>query len=90
MGELGDGTKVSCLTPPTADVLSDGAFINAEDSAACVVTASGGVRCWGKGPLGAGFANDENPTPSASDVVEGAATVAIAMNHACAVTTAAA
>jgi alpha-tubulin suppressor-like RCC1 family protein len=49
--QLGDGTTAARDTP-SVDVLTSVAAITAGESHTCALTASGGVRCWGRGDLG--------------------------------------
>ncbi len=50
--QLGDGTTTDRWTPPSADVLTSVAAIAAGGSHTCVLTNSGGVRCWGQNNVG--------------------------------------
>ncbi len=49
--QLGDGTVTGRSTPST-DVLTGVAAITAGDSYTCALTASGGLRCWGRNDVG--------------------------------------
>ncbi len=89
-GQLGDGTLMDRLT--AGPVLSLGGGLKSVAAGAnhtCVLTGAGGIKCWGRGIVGAlgdGVALDR-PTPAfVRGLSSGAIAVAAGADHTCAVT----
>jgi len=94
MGQLGDGTTNSSLTPVQVAGLTSGvsaiaASANWQDT--CALTTAGGVKCWGSngdGQLGNGT-NTNSPTPvQVSGLTSGVSAISVGLEDACALTTA--
>lgn len=90
-GQLGDGTTTNRSTPVNVSGLSSGvSTISAGDINTCVLTTTGGVKCWGNnydGQLGDGT-NTNRSTPV--DVVglgSGVSSLSAEGGHVCALTT---
>jgi alpha-tubulin suppressor-like RCC1 family protein len=90
-GQLGNETKTNLLSPPTTDAFStvtgttvvySASSIAGGDSHTCIVTTTGGVRCWGYnyyGQLGGG---------SVKDALQDVQAVSAGMEFTCALTNA--
>lgn len=90
-GQLGDGTTVNRPTPPVTDVIAGVKSMSVASGHPCVVTTSGGVRCWGQnngGELGNGTFGGDVLVPPATDVLTGVRQVAAAPQYTCALTVA--
>ena len=94
-GQLGDDTIIQRLTPvdvlagpglpPLSGVisLSVGSYTN------CVVTSSGGAKCWGYnvgGTVGDGSTTDRHTPVDVSGLASGVSAIATSGNHTCALT----
>ena len=82
--QLGDGSNANRSTPAPERSI-DGTTIVAGSDHTCVVNQTGGVRCWGdnsSGQLGDGT-RDCSWWPQLSDVVTGAAAIALGGLHSC-------
>ncbi|MFZ1755147.1 MAG: hypothetical protein WAU10_15460, partial [Caldilineaceae bacterium] len=90
-GQLGDGTTVD--TPTPVDVVGVGngmATIAAGVGHTCVLTTTGGVKCWGYneyGQLGDGTLVDKITPVDVAGLTSGADAVAAGFRHTCALTT---
>jgi len=92
LGQLGDGSSTNRSTPVAVANLVRGEVVDLTVGAAhsCILTRSGGVKCWGDnllGQLGDGSSQQVHPLPSSvvsleTDVVS----VAAGSYHTCAVT----
>jgi alpha-tubulin suppressor-like RCC1 family protein len=92
-GQLGDGTTTDRVTPVDVSGLTSGIVaMAAGDRHTCVLTAGGGVRCWGDngvGQLGDGSAAMFRSTPGdVALLTSGVSALAAAGAHTCAVLTA--
>ncbi|HMI83236.1 MAG TPA: hypothetical protein VK550_04030 [Polyangiaceae bacterium] len=88
-GQLGDGSQVERLSPPTSDVISDVKAIAAGGLFTCALLNSGGARCWGWGPsgaLGTGTIDDVFSPPSSdiANLAGGVRGLAAGGGHTCA------
>lgn len=88
-GQLGDGTVVSRVRPPSADVVAnvtDFAAIDAGAHHVCALRKNGGVRCWGanlSGQLGNGN-NTRSLDAKGPDVLADATAITGAGDYSCA------
>ncbi len=89
-GQLGDGTTIQRGVPTDVDELTSGVTILAAKSYhTCVLTASGGVKCWGKneyGQLGDGTADDRHTPVDVVGLTSGMVALATGSDHTCALT----
>ena len=97
-GQLGDGTTTDRISPVDAAGLGGGAVaISAGTIHTCALTASGGVKCWGRmllGPLsvqeralGTGVARDIKTAEYVEGLTSGVIAVSSGTLHTCALTT---
>jgi alpha-tubulin suppressor-like RCC1 family protein len=89
-GQLGDGTTTSRLVPPNADVLTDVQSVSPENDggglgSTCVLTASGGVRCWGDSP--GDVTVPDRAIPPSTNILTGVQAIGSGNAHFCAMTT---
>ncbi len=88
-GELGDGTKTDRSTPEDVPGLTSGVTaVAAAGQSTCVVTTSGGVKCWGSnyyGELGDGTTT-QRLSPVAVVGLTDVVAIAAAYYHTCALT----
>ena len=86
-GQLGDGTTADLHSPLSSDVLIGVSQISNGCSYTCaLMSATGGVRCWGLnsyGDLGDGTTTDLHSPPT-SDVLSGVSHIATGYSHTCA------
>ncbi len=91
-GEVGDGTLTTRTAPVDVSGLTSGVVtLSAGGAHTCVVTASGGVKCWGRndfGQLGDGTSAVRTMPVDVSGLISGAASVSAGDAHTCALTTA--
>lgn len=88
-GQLGDGTTVLRAAPALVSGLPEGATAIATGrNFSCVVTTSGGVKCWGEneGNLGDGGYIDSPVPVDVADLRGGVRAIAAGRSHACALT----
>lgn len=87
-GELGDGTNVDRRTPVDVVGLTNGIrSISTFTLTTCAINTSGGVKCWGSGPLG--DTPDHNDSWTPVDVVgltSGIKGISAGYDHVCAIT----
>jgi alpha-tubulin suppressor-like RCC1 family protein len=93
VGQLGDGTTKDRLTPVDVKGLAGGVTaITAGDSHTCVLTSSGGVKCWGLNlgvQLGDGTKENRSTPVDAHIPPEGAVAITAGRDHNCALLAAA-
>lgn len=91
-GQLGDDSGTASLTPVAVSGLTNGvASLAAYAQGACVVTNTGGAKCWGlngTGQLGNGTTDNAFAPVDVFGLSSGVAQIAVGSTHACAVTTA--
>jgi hypothetical protein len=89
-GELGDGTKVDRVTPLDVVGLTSGVTaITAGWRHTCVLTAAGGVKCWGNnhdGQLGDGTETDRQAPVDVIGLSSGVRAISARWRHTCALT----
>ncbi len=89
--QLGDGTRQDRVTPvEVADIHGDVRAAAAGEQHTCVLTAAGGVKCWGKnqdGQLGDGSALDKSKPVDVAGLSTGVTAVVAGANHTCALMT---
>jgi alpha-tubulin suppressor-like RCC1 family protein len=89
-GQLGDGTTTGRLAPVPVTGLATGvAAIAAGNYHTCVLTTTGGVRCWGandSGQLGDGTTTDRTAPVAVTGLATGVTAIAAGDSHTCAVT----
>ncbi len=90
--QLGDGTHADRVSPVEVASLPDGLrMIAAGEQHTCVLTAAGGVKCWGSnrdGQLGDGTTDARSKPVSVTGLDHGVAAIAAGWRHTCALTAA--
>ncbi len=87
LGQLGDGTHTTRLSPVTVSGLGTAVAISAGSFHSCAVLSVGTVRCWGlnsQGQLGNGATTDTS-TPVAVSGLTNVVSIAAGGTHSCAV-----
>lgn len=87
-GQLGDGTKTDRATPTDVTGLSGGvAAVVAGEGHTCVLTTTGGMKCWGanwNGQLGDGTTTERVTPGDVGGLASGVAAVAAGLEYTCA------
>jgi alpha-tubulin suppressor-like RCC1 family protein len=89
LGQLGDGTHTSHLTPVPVKGLKGVVALTAGGAFTCALTKSGGVKCWGANTafqLGRGGISDSLTPLDVTGLKSGIIAVAAGLTHACALT----
>lgn len=90
-GQVGDGTKEDRKTPQdVVGLLARATAIAAGERHTCVVTETGGVKCWGHnhdGQLGDGTRKDRVTPVDVIGLTSGVASITAGWRHTCALTT---
>jgi alpha-tubulin suppressor-like RCC1 family protein len=91
-GQLGDGTLTERNTPTTVSGFTNNvASIDASDNGTCVVTVTGGAKCWGNnsgGQLGNNTTTNSSIPVDVTGLTSGVLQISAALDHTCAITTA--
>lgn len=91
VGELGDGTTINRSEPVDVVGLSSGvATVQTGASFTCVLTTTGGVKCWGYNhvnQLGDGTTTTRTSPTDVSGLTSGVAAIDAGVYHSCALTT---
>jgi alpha-tubulin suppressor-like RCC1 family protein len=91
LGQLGDGTQTSSVTPVDTAGLTDAVVLSAAYAHTCAVTSAGAAKCWGynlHGEIGNGSPELFVTTPSTpTGLGSGVASVASGNGHSCALLT---
>lgn len=86
--QLGDGTRQDRVSPvDVAELRSDVRAATAGEQHTCILSATGGVKCWGKnqdGQLGDGTTVDKSKAVDVGGLESGVAAVAVGWRHTCA------
>ena len=90
-GQIGDGTTTQRPTPTPVSGLNAGVLaLSAGGYHSCVLTAGGGVTCWGRndsGQIGDGTSATRRPPTPVTGLASGVAVLAAGGWHSCALTT---
>lgn len=93
-GQLGDGTQVDKASPVSVVGLSSGVqAIAAGNDHTCVITATGGIQCWGSGfggKLGVPPVLASTVPVNVTGITNGATAIAAGVDHSCAIVSGAA